>query len=46
MIVKAYIEKTLEDPVFRATLPNMLKYIMARKDIGATILRRITRKSY
>jgi len=46
MIVKAYIEKTLEDPVFRATLPNMLKYIMTRKDIGATILRRITRKSY
>jgi len=46
MIVKAYIEKTLEDPAFRTTLPNMLKYIMTRKDIGATILRRITRKSY
>ena len=46
MIVKAYIEKTLEDPVFRATLPNMLKYIIIRKNIGAVILRRITRKSY
>jgi hypothetical protein len=46
IVVKAYIEKTLEDPVFRATLPNTLKYIMTRKDIGATILRRITRKSY
>jgi len=46
MIIKAYIEKTLEDPVFRATLLNMFKYVIIRKNIGAMILRRITRKSY
>jgi hypothetical protein len=44
-ILKAYTEKMIEDPVFRATTPNMLKYITTRR-AGAQILSRLRRRSY
>lgn len=45
-ILKTYIEKTIQDPVFRITMPNVLKYILSHRDIGLVILKRLTRKSY
>ena len=44
-ILKAYTEKMVGDPVFRATTPNMLRYITARR-AGAQILSRLRRRSY
>ncbi len=44
-ILKAYTEKMIEDPVFRATVPNMLGYITTRR-AGAQILARLRRRSY
>jgi len=46
VILKAYVEKTVKDPVFRATLPNVLNYVASRKTAGRDILNRLTRKSY
>jgi hypothetical protein len=45
VILKAYTEKMIEDPVFRATTPNMLRYITTRR-AGAKILARLRRRSY
>ena len=45
IILGAYTEKMIEDPVFRATVPNMLKYITTRR-AGAQILARLRRRSY
>jgi hypothetical protein len=45
VILKAYTEKMIEDPVFRATTPNMLRYITTRR-AGAQILSRLRRRSY
>jgi hypothetical protein len=45
VILKAYTEKMIEDPVFRATTPNMLRYITTRR-AGAQILARLRRRSY
>jgi hypothetical protein len=40
------IEKLVEDPIFRATAINMVKYILKRRDIGTRMLSRILRESY
>jgi hypothetical protein len=45
VILKAYTEKMVGDPVFRATVPNMLRYITTRR-AGAQILARLRRRSY
>jgi hypothetical protein len=45
VILKAYTEKMIGDPVFRATTPNMLSYITTRR-AGAQILARLRRRSY
>jgi hypothetical protein len=45
VILKAYTEKMVEDPIFRATTPNMLRYITTRR-AGAQILARLRRRSY
>jgi hypothetical protein len=45
VILKAYTEKMIEDPAFRATTPNMLRYITTRR-AGAQILARLRRRSY
>jgi len=45
VILKAYTEKMVGDPVFRATTPNMLRYITTRR-AGAQILSRLRRRSY
>jgi hypothetical protein len=44
-ILKAYTEKMIEDPVFRATTPNMLRYITTCR-AGAQSLSRLRRRSY
>jgi len=45
VILKAYTEKMVGDPVFRATTPNMLRYITTCR-AGAQILARLRRRSY
>ncbi len=45
VILKAYTEKMIEDPAFRATVPNTLRYITTRR-AGAQILSRLRRRSY
>jgi hypothetical protein len=45
VILGAYTGKLIEDPVFRATVPNMLRYIITRR-AGAQILARLRRRSY
>jgi hypothetical protein len=45
VILKAYTEKLVGDPVFRATVPNMLRYVTTRR-AGAQILSRLRRRSY
>jgi hypothetical protein len=45
VILKAYTEKMIEDPVFRATTPNTLRYITTCR-AGAQILARLRRRSY
>jgi hypothetical protein len=45
VILKAYTEKIVGDPVFRATTPNMLRYITTCR-AGAQILSRLRRRSY
>jgi hypothetical protein len=45
-LLRVYAGKVVRDPVFRATLPNALKYIAARRDIGKRIVSRVTRRSY
>jgi len=46
VVLEAYLEKLLRDPYFRGTLPNILKYLAKRQDIGERIITRITRRSY
>jgi hypothetical protein len=45
VILRAYTEKLVGDPVFRATTPNMLRYITTCR-AGAQILSRLRRRSY
>jgi hypothetical protein len=45
VILRAYTEKMIGDPVFRATTPNMLRYIATCR-AGAQILARLRRRSY
>ena len=45
-LFKAYLKKALEDPLFRATSPNIIRYIMGRPESGRIVLWRLTRKSY
>jgi hypothetical protein len=45
VILKAYTEKLIEDPVFRATTPNILRYITTCR-AGAQVLARLRRRSY
>ena len=45
VILKAYTEKMIEDPVHRTTASNMVKYITTRR-AGAQILARLRRRSY
>jgi len=45
-LLKTYAGKVARDPVFRATLPNALKYLLSRGDAGARVLARIARGSY
>ena len=44
-LIKAYTGKMLHDPVFRGTLPNILRYL-AKRDLGLKISARLTRRSY
>jgi len=45
-LLEIYVEKFSEDPTFRATIMNILRYIVKRGDSGRAILQRLTRKSY
>lgn len=46
VLLKAYLRKVLEDPAFRATSPNIVKYLAKRREIGRIILWRLLRKTY
>jgi hypothetical protein len=46
VLARLYAGKVVRDPAFRATLPNVVKYLVSRRDAGARVLARITRKSY
>jgi hypothetical protein len=43
---KILSEKLIEDPIFRATAINMVKYIIKHRDIGTRMLSRMLRGSY
>jgi hypothetical protein len=43
---KILSKKLVEDPVFRATTINIVKYILRHRDIGTRILSRLLRESY
>jgi len=45
-LARAYLGKALGDPAFRATLPNALRYLLSRRDVGVGVLARLTRRSY
>jgi len=45
-VLRAYVEKAMHDPSFRSTLPNILRYVITKRDIGEKIIARITRRSY
>ncbi|MCC6050052.1 MAG: nucleotidyltransferase family protein [Thermofilum sp.] len=45
-LLRVYAGKVARDPAFRATLPNALRYVFARRDIGKRIVWRVTRRSY
>jgi hypothetical protein len=45
-LLRVYAGKAACDPAFRATLPNALRYVFARRDIGKRIVWRVTRRSY
>ena len=45
-VLRAYVGKAMHDPSFRSTLPNILRYVITRRDIGEKIIARITRRSY
>jgi hypothetical protein len=46
MVAKVLTKKLVEDPVFRATAINTLRYAFGRRDIGTRMLSRFRRKSY
>jgi len=46
LIFRVYVEKFYEDPVFRGTAINILRYAAERRDFGRALLQRITRRSY
>jgi hypothetical protein len=43
---KILSEKLVEDPIFRATTINTVKYILKHRDIRTRILGRLLRKNY
>jgi hypothetical protein len=45
-VLRAYVGKAMHDLSFRSTLPNILRYVITRRDIGEKIIARITRRSY
>jgi len=45
-LAKALFNKFVKDPVFRATVMNMAKYMVATRSAGSKVLTRLTRKSY
>ena len=45
-IVEMYLNKTVCDPFFCATLPNVLKYLFLMQGSGKRIVDRLTRRSY
>jgi hypothetical protein len=45
-VLRAYVGKAMHDPSFRSTLPNILRYVIMRRDIGEKIIARINRRSY
>lgn len=45
-LAKALFNKFVRDPVFRATVINMVKYMVTTRGVGSRILTRLTRKSY
>jgi len=45
-LARAYLGKVLGDTVFRTILPNALKYLLSRRNIGTKVLGRLTRRSY
>lgn len=45
-LFKAYLRKAFEDPLFRATSPNIIRYIIERSDSGGMVLHRLTRRGY
>jgi len=46
LLLKLYVEKFSEDPAFRDTAINILKYVLERRDFGKVFLQRLTRRSY
>jgi len=46
LLLKTVLEKTATDSTFRATAPNILRYIAKHRGPGRAILQRLTRKSY
>jgi len=46
LLLRLYAEKFSEDPVFRGTAINILRYAAERRDFGRALLQRITRRSY
>ena len=46
MLLRAYLRKLLKDPIFRATSPNILRYLMERGEAGRLVLWRLLRKTY
>ena len=46
ILLRAYMDKLVNDSLLRGTLVNIAKYFASRHDIGEKIISRITRKSY
>lgn len=46
LLAKAYFRKALEDPFFRGTSLNIIKYLIGKSEVGRLVLWRLTRKSY
>ncbi len=45
-LLRIYLDKICHDPIFRVTMPNIVKYLLQMRDSGRKILSRISRKSY
>ncbi len=46
LLLKAYLEKFTNDKTFVVTTPNIIKYLVKRRDVGSILFKRITRRSY